>query len=456
MPGGLTYGSQKTILATAVANGIDAADPRVMDYTNEATQIVLNKLTPVGGMMSANVTAAADGSLLLPKEMENAIDASLTGTNTGVRGDTDIGQVFFEITDRFTYLDPSDAHDNPLIDLGLVPDPGPPPNPTTLRRKYQYPGIDQGTVVAIVGDKRYLPITQDSDPLLVQNVPALKQVIESIVMRENNAPTQDWVARRDDAINTLKEEVMKFKMDRRNFMRRRSNYEADLKNFKMGTKGWIRARIALEQPGGTQLGKLELDRLLERSEMEIIDMGEYKGTLEEFEATVFGGELSFPARVSGIVTIKLNCQAQYVRSIFFNYLKAGGANAWDWTCSGWDGSGIGYVRDLGDEDLGDIPRRKYQIFGSIETGQKLFAVCKLRWVPKQPNEYMVIRNIRAHRAMIDGLISEQAGNKDELFKARARVKQIMDEELESYLRGVEPAMSLADEGRSFAGLGRML
>lgn len=435
---GLTFGDVKTQLATVVGNGVDANSIRVKMRADEATQIILNKLTPVNGMMTTDVTAGAEGLLVLPKEMENAIYAALVSGGTGVYGDTDINQAFLEPVSNFTYLDPSEVHDNPLIDNGLVPDPGPPANPSVLRRSYTYPGIDQGTVVRMTGDKKYLPIVDDDSYMIVQNIPALKQVIESIEMRENNAPAAEWQARRDDAIETLRQEVAKHKMDRRRFVERKRNYEQDLITYAPWTKGWVRARIALEQPGALLMGKLDLDRLLERAEMTAMEMGIYKGCLEEFVAEVFGGDVWMPARVEAVLATSLCGQPMEVRSIFSQYLKNGPAN-WDCSCGG-------YIRDQGEEVLGGVLRRKIRVPGSCEQSATFRTICKLRWVAKQPNEYMVIRNLQALQALCSSLLAQGNENWKEASDARMAAKTYLDKELEGYLEGVQHTLQIHPVG----------
>src|SRR3982750_3208282 len=167
MAGGITYGASKTELATVVANGVGPTDPRVLMRANEATQLVLDEMIPVGGMAIYDVVATTESGkqvLLLPKELENAIEVEVL-SGAQVNGQTDVTQGWNLVT-NFTYVDPASAHDNPLIDLGLVPDNV---DPTILRRKYIYPGLAAGATVRVTGAKRYVPINGDGDYLIVQN-----------------------------------------------------------------------------------------------------------------------------------------------------------------------------------------------------------------------------------------------------------------------------------------------
>lgn len=107
MAGGIRFGDAKSRLRLAVDGGVGiSASSRVMDRVNEAQELILSKITPVNGMMSANIKAEQNGFFNLPPEMENAIDAVVLGP---VNNQTDVIQFFYEIVNPFTYLDPSGA-----------------------------------------------------------------------------------------------------------------------------------------------------------------------------------------------------------------------------------------------------------------------------------------------------------------------------------------------------------
>jgi hypothetical protein len=107
------------MICTCVDNGVDPDDPRVRQRTDEATKVILDMILPVGGMVTVLITA--DGDLVtLPDFMENAIDVEVVEGAT-VRGSSDNAQAFYDVVNPATYVDPSLAHDNPLIDEGLVP-----------------------------------------------------------------------------------------------------------------------------------------------------------------------------------------------------------------------------------------------------------------------------------------------------------------------------------------------
>jgi len=266
--GGLTYGVCKTELATVVANGVGASDPRVRPRANEGTKAILDEMIPVNGMATYDVVSTTESGkqvLLLPKELENAIEVEVLSGAT-VLSQTDVTQGWNLVT-NFTYVDPSSAHDNPLIDLGLVPDGG---DPTILRRKYIYPGLAAASTVRVTGAKRYVPITADGDYLIVQNIRALKLAILSIERDENNAmPEGEGYLQK--ALKILQAEVQKHQLDPTNSLKRKANYQSDLITYAEGTLGRTRARLALELRGFLTMGKAEITYLVNRAEQMLVD-----------------------------------------------------------------------------------------------------------------------------------------------------------------------------------------
>lgn len=268
---GITYGMVKNELGTVVGNGVGGDNPRTMPRTNEAIRQILGfDFICVGGMMIVDITAATDAygreTILLPKEMENAIEVEVL-PGSSVNGQNDVKQGW-NLVSNFTYVDPSNAHDNPLVDLGLVPDND---DPTILRRLYYYPGLEAPeALVRVTGAKRFVPITGDNDPLIVQNIPAIKVMILSIERYENN-DRENAKAYREDAKTLLMEEVKKHQLDPTNSLKRKANYQHDLVTYAEGTLGRTRARLALELPGFLQRGKSEITYLVNRAVQMLVD-----------------------------------------------------------------------------------------------------------------------------------------------------------------------------------------
>jgi hypothetical protein len=443
MIGGLTFADAAPMLCTVVDNGIDPSDPRVMVRANEATKIALDYLIPVGGMSTFDVTA--DGTTLwLPPDLENVIEAEVVDDKTTVRGSSDVAQAWYQLISQSDYVDPMMAMDNPLVDLGLFPDTD---NPRVLRRKYDYPGLTPNAVVRVTGAKRFLPIVNQSDYLIVQNLEALKLIILSIERYENNSP-DDAQKYRQVGLELLQAEVKKHLLDPMNSMKRKAGYEDDMVTFLPGTMAWTRARIALEVPTAMSIGKKQLTRILEIAEMRLMEIGIFRGTLKEYTAEVTGGVVLFPKDVLTVVAVDLSGHPIDIRSQFFQYQQ--------------NGPGMFHhchpsLIDQGEEVFpsGNV-RRKYRLTSTATNTRHLSAVCKLRWIAKAPTDQMVITNFDALAAMVTGIILERREQWQESILKKTEAVKILQDELTDYLRGIKHTMNVDVATLGFESTGHML
>lgn len=452
MAGGITFGAAKDSLRLVVANGVGITSPRIMPATNSAIFELMIATDPYtnatlitkDGMATYDVMTDADGFLLLPKQLENSYAAFILTDEDTVNGQKDVKQGWIDCVNPFTYIDPSMAHDNPLVDYFLVPDPD---DNTILRRKYRYPGISGIATVRITGKKAFLKITQDTDFLLIQNVPAIELMIQGRERRDNFDP--NWKQLKDAAILMLADEAKAHQMDPRRFMTRKAGYEADLVNFQQGSKAWTRARLALEMPGGLLVGKEEFARIIDRAQLRMMEKGIWKGCLEEFDATITDGHVYFPARVQSVLAADLCGVPIDIRSIFYKYLENGPGD-WDDTCGGrFEDEGEDFFPNSG------LRRRKYR--ARIGTnGQKILAVCKLRWEVKEPEEQLTIVNLEANRAMVSCILLEQAEKWGEAGNAREEVlgkNGILQSELGEYLAGIKHTVPFITNGYGMGDIG---
>lgn len=421
MSAGITYGSAKAILATICENGIDPDDSRVQNRTDEAQKEILDSILPVNSMMTVDITASGT-TLLLPQEMENALFIEILGGAT-VNNQTDTTFGWFDIVNQFAYIDPSEAHDLPLVDQFLQPDPN---DSTILRRQYDFPGLTPNAMVRVTGAKRWLPIDGDETYLIVQNVPALKEMIQAIEYAENNDP-QNADAFRQRCLQRLQAEVKKHLLDPVNAVKRKAAYEADMVNYGVNTFGWTRARLAFELNGGLSLGKSELSRVLEQSEMRLLDKGQWIGTLQEYEATVEGGIILAPKEVETIIAVSFDGQPISLKNIFFRYHKNGGRHFFHCAPE---------LRDEGEIVYPDgTRRRQYRLYASKTEEKTIRFVGKIRWQKKQPTDNMIIKNFEAMRQMCAAILFQKAEKYQEATAAEQMAIQEVDKQLSEYLSG---------------------
>lgn len=88
------------------------------------------------------------------------------------------------------------------------------------------------------------------------------------------------------------------------------------------------------------------------------------------------------------------------------------------------------------------------------TTSTLAAVCKLRWVPKRPDEQMTITNLEALRLMATAILLEQKEDWVGASAAEEKARKVLDGELRQFLHGIKHTIPFAvDGGISNADLG---
>lgn len=429
------------MLCTVVDNGVCQDDPRVIVRLNEATKMVLDTMIPVGGMAIANVTAIA-GFVVLPPSMENIIEAHPYDAGTQQFGSDDITESWYEIVNNSTYIDPDQDMETPLIDYGLN---GNPNNSDDVRRVYYYPGLTpNNALIQVTGAKRYLPIVHAEDFLIVQNIEVLKLIILSIERNENSSPDEAQKYRQQ-GFELLQAEVKKHMMDPRNYAFRKSNYLRDIQNFQTSTFGWTRANIALDITEALHSAKSKLSWDILQAERRLMERGIWKDTIINISATVVGGYIYMPANVEGIYAISLNGNPIPIRSQFFQHLENGPG--------GFPVSNM--VIDQGDIKQPGFasPRRKYKLIADCVEGTCITAVCKLRWIIKEPEDMMTIKNYEAIRLMMSAKFHEE---KEDWQNAQANTQQafdVLDKELKNYLGGIRRTIHVQTYGFGLGDVG---
>jgi hypothetical protein len=424
--GGFQFKDAAPLICGVVDNGVCFNDPRVLVRLNEATKIVLDHMIPVGGMATANITAS-NSLIVLPPEMENAIEAYPKESSTTVRGDTDIAQGWYEIVNNSVYLDPWQHYDNPLIDFGLWKAPWPGYTGKQVR-VYAYPGLAPSNAsVTVTGAKRYVPLTNDEDYLIVQNVEALKLVILS-VERFENADPDSGKKYRQEAFEMLEAEVKKHISDPRNYMRRKSNYEDDIFTFAENTLGWVRANIALDIELALKTGKTDLTWSINQIERRLMKPKIWKDMIVEVQAEVVGGFVYFPVYVGGVLAVDLDGAPIPIRSQFFEHLQNGPGM---YACNA-------LLKDCGDEFFpqSKTVRRKYKLIADCANTSCINALCQVRWVLKKPTDFMTIKHYEAIRL---GMTAKFLEEKEDWKNAQVNMQQafqLLDDELKDYLAGI--------------------
>ena len=452
-PGGTTFGSVSEILCQVCDNGITFDDPRVMVRTNEATKIILDNMIPVGGYATYDIQAAGT-LLLLPPQLENVIEHQII--NGSWSGQTNILEGFYNIVNPYAYLEPDEYRGLVLVDQGLVPDPV---DPTILRRQYNYPGLQPNAIVRVTGAKRYQPITQNSDYLIVQNVEALKRMIISIERFENNDP-EGGQKYQQMSLELLQAEAKKHMLDPMQHSYRLNAFDLVIANTPPESFANTAALLAREVPGVVWHGFDSIGYLLTIAERRLFEKGLYKGTLTKVDAYVQGGYVYFPPSVQTVLAVEMsNAEPLDIRSTFIEYMKNGPAK-------------LSVHRVLIDRGEQYFPsdgtkRRKYKLVADQLNADILSTICKLRWVGKQTVDQMQIKNYEALRLMFIAVKDEHDAaymRKQLKFQEAQALEQtalqnekkaveVLDKELREYLGGVQHQLRVQTYGFSLGDVG---
>ena len=295
------------------------------------------------------------------------------------------------------------------------------------------------------GAKRYLPLVHDEDYLIVQNIEALKCIILSIERYENNAPDEAQKYRQS-GMELLQAEVKKHIFDPRNYMARKSNYSQDVVNFSQDTFGWMRAQLALDMIEALRMSKNDLTWTINQAERRLMERGIWKGTIVTIQGQVVGGILYMPRNVEAVLALDLCGKPIPIRSQFFQSLENGPG--------GFPASNM--LIDQGDKLQPGFssPRRAYKLIADCDNSTTFTAVCKLRWMLKEPGDMMVIKNYEAIRLMVSAKMKEENPQTVQLAQADQQAAvAILDAELKNYLSGIRHTVHIQCYGFGLGDVG---
>ena len=445
--GGLQFKDVAPMIAGVVDNGVCPDDPRIMVRLNEATKIILDSMIPVGGNIAAQVTPPAQlpRFFILPPQFENAIEAHVVlPGDAKVYGNKDIKQGWYEMMGgNSMFLEPEQQIDNPLIDVGLVANPT---DPSDLRRVYYYPGLDPANAtVQFQGARRYLPITNDEDYLIVQNIEAIKCIILSIERYENNAPDEAQKYRQT-GLELLAQETKKHMMDPRNYAVRKSQYLQDIQTFPENTLGWLRGQIALDLVQAMRTSKRDLTWSINQAERRLMERAIWKDCIVTIQAQVVGGIIYFPNFIEGVLALDICGRPIPIRSQFFQHLENGPGG---FPCHEM-------LIDQGNklQPGFHMPRRKYKLIADCVNGTTITAVCKVKWVLKKPEDMMTIKNYEAIRLMITAKFMEEDPKGLQAAQADQQMAiEILEKELRGYLSGILHTVHVQTAGFGMGDVG---
>ncbi|NBU69991.1 MAG: hypothetical protein EBS53_00855 [Bacteroidetes bacterium] len=234
----MLLGEVRNEIARVVDNGVPPADPRVIQRINQA-QRRLYAIRAWTGVLAKYKVDLSSNIFTKPEELET-IHHVTAYTGSGLVA----GPVLLsDDANAFVH------HDGDLIPLLYRPI-----GSTANQIQYQVdPSLNQSIAsVVVTGKKRFVAANQDSDPLIIQDLEALKLMVMALWREENN---QLELA---GGLQLKAVEHLTFKTDMAVEVARRLAYQSRLSTATPGTMGFVRSRLALDLEYGLKIddGKL--------------------------------------------------------------------------------------------------------------------------------------------------------------------------------------------------------
>ena len=217
----LTLGQARPKLAPYVDNGQPTTDPRVMARIDEAQQR-LYPFPPFLGVMGR--------WLLTPQTVEDGKNIYILPASIGTVSRVGSSSVVAPNGTLLADDETAFIFDTPVVDIQWMQ--------TLPDRRFKVL-TDGVTNVEVQGKKALVSLTNDSDELLIQDIPALKLVLLAI-WRENNDQLELSNAHFQSAVSRMSQ-ITSEAIDRARRRMFQSNHRGTY-----GTFGWVRERLILD------------------------------------------------------------------------------------------------------------------------------------------------------------------------------------------------------------------
>jgi hypothetical protein len=132
--------------------------------------------------------------------------------------------------------------------------------------------------IRVTGKRRYLPVTYDTDFLILSNVSALRLEMMSLE-REDGNDFQGSAEFHKRAQDLLTAEAKIYQQDPTRVSYRKAQCLEDEKSYDRSQLGYVRARLALENPQFLRVGLRTITRAINTSQERLISQGYWKNTV---------------------------------------------------------------------------------------------------------------------------------------------------------------------------------
>lgn len=181
------------------------------------------------------------------------------------------------------------------------------------------------TKIRITGKRRYKPVLEDTDYLIISNLPALKMEVLAIDAEETGSaePTgaQYYHGR---AVELLTNEAKNFQFDPTKTSSRKAQYSLDEQTYSSRQLGYVRAKLCLESPNLLKVGQRLVTRAINNAQLRLMGMANFRDSVQSLSIKLFeGGWLILPNQVEAILTLHRGSMPLLIRSPWFEAQENG-------------------------------------------------------------------------------------------------------------------------------------
>lgn len=388
------------------------------------------------GMDGDTVVTFSDGGTYIAGE-RLAVATSLGGYTTGTKSFTKVNRVRKSVTrgPLRIFAVPDDS--STPYQVGYMA-----PDETEARyRRYYFPSmtfpVSGPAQLRVTGLRRHLPLTSRTDRIPF-DVRAVKLMILALQKELENMP-EEAAKYRSQCGERLQAQVKRYMLDPRQAAQRKAQFLEDELTCGPRTFGFMRAKLALELPNASRLGRIQLGRVLNAAERRLIESGKWRGskqtvTVEDAEP----GLIVLPADCESILVATIDGIPILVRDEYFEFNENG---------PGYqpaDGSGPEMLIDRDEDEDG---ARQY-LLSTCRQSPTLELRCKARHVTKSAADTpMQIVNFEALKEealslMFEGFLPPLPADLERSAAHHAKALRLLDDENREYLSGVPTRMRI--------------
>lgn len=176
--------------------------------------------------------------------------------------------------------------------------------------------------IRVTGKRRFLPVVQDTDFMILANLGALRLEMMAIE-REDGNDFQGSGEFHKRALDLLQAEAKTYQMDPSRVSYRKAQCLVDERSYDHRQLGHIRARLALENPQFLKVGLRTITRAINTAQERLISQGYWKDTVIYLTLKILGqGYVVPPPNVESMVVTLLDGYALTMRNRWFESHEA--------------------------------------------------------------------------------------------------------------------------------------